>query len=216
MAQVRPAINGPLLTVGARQAPVLRARGGHGRRGPSALHRGSDGHHLNQRVRPVQGGRLPRWQGLPACGSRQVGFEAASILLQWPRPWARRHCDLRVLQTRRDRSCPPRTCGSRCRADPARTSATTKAASSGPVRHGRLRRSGLRDQGSDRPAGHGKVDPRLRAVRGWEAYVVHFCVGPPFKVVVSLLLSCVKRFEKKSSDSEAILSNKPTLSVSEN
>jgi hypothetical protein len=37
-------------------------------------------HHLGGRGRPVLGERLPRWQGPLACGSRQVGFEAASIL----------------------------------------------------------------------------------------------------------------------------------------
>ena len=44
--------------------PVLRARGGHGRRGPTALQRGGDGHKLNRRVRPVQGYHLHRWQAL--------------------------------------------------------------------------------------------------------------------------------------------------------
>jgi hypothetical protein len=62
---------------------------------------------------------------------------------------------------------------------------TVTAAAGGPAR-------------PDRPAGHGKVDPRPRAARVWEAYAVHFCVGPPFKAVASLLLSCVKRYEKKS------------------
>jgi hypothetical protein len=43
--------------------PVLRARGGHGRRGPTVLQRGGDGHKLNRRVRPVHDDHLPRWQG---------------------------------------------------------------------------------------------------------------------------------------------------------
>jgi SAM-dependent methyltransferase len=42
--------------------PVLRARGGHGRRRPTALQRGGDGHKLNRRVRPVHDDHLPRWQ----------------------------------------------------------------------------------------------------------------------------------------------------------
>jgi hypothetical protein len=39
---------------GRRQMPVLRARGGHGRRGPTAFQHGGDGHKLNWRVRPVR------------------------------------------------------------------------------------------------------------------------------------------------------------------
>jgi hypothetical protein len=70
MAQVRSVRDRPLLTVRDRQMPVLWARGGHGRRGPTALQRGSDGHKLNRRVRPVQGDHLPRWQA-PAGGARQ-------------------------------------------------------------------------------------------------------------------------------------------------
>jgi len=46
MAQVRSVCNRPLLTVRDRQMPVLRARGGHGRRGPTALQGGGDGHKL--------------------------------------------------------------------------------------------------------------------------------------------------------------------------
>jgi hypothetical protein len=47
---------------GNRQASMLRARGGHGRRERSWLRRGSDGYKLNRRVRPVQDDHLPRWQ----------------------------------------------------------------------------------------------------------------------------------------------------------
>jgi hypothetical protein len=65
MAQVGRTVDGPLLTVRDRQLPVLRARRGHGRRGPTALRRGGDGHKLNRRVRPVVGdhclvGKPPR------------------------------------------------------------------------------------------------------------------------------------------------------------
>jgi hypothetical protein len=52
----------PLLTVRDRQLPMLRARGGHGRGGPGRLGRGSDGHKLNRRVRPVHDDYLPCWQ----------------------------------------------------------------------------------------------------------------------------------------------------------
>src|SRR5215211_6779219 len=39
-----------------------RACGGHGRRGPTALQRGGDGHKFNRRVRPDHDDHLPRWQ----------------------------------------------------------------------------------------------------------------------------------------------------------
>jgi hypothetical protein len=50
------------LSVGDRQRPMLRARGGHGRRGRAALQRGGEGHQLDQRVRFVLSDHLPRWQ----------------------------------------------------------------------------------------------------------------------------------------------------------
>jgi hypothetical protein len=63
MAQVRSVCDRPLLTVRDRQLPLLRARGGHDRRGPSSLGSGSDGHKLNRRVRSVRDDHLPRWHG---------------------------------------------------------------------------------------------------------------------------------------------------------
>jgi hypothetical protein len=63
MAQVSPARDRPLLTVTDRQMPLLRARGGHGRRGQSWFQRAGDGHKLDRRVRPVHD-NLPRWQAL--------------------------------------------------------------------------------------------------------------------------------------------------------
>jgi hypothetical protein len=54
-----------LLSVGDRQGPTLRARGGHGRLGrPWLCHRGN-GHKLNRRVRAVHDdhcliGKLPK------------------------------------------------------------------------------------------------------------------------------------------------------------
>jgi hypothetical protein len=62
MAQLSAPPDRPLLSVRDRQGPILRARGGHGRRGPSWLRRGIGGHKLNRRVRPVHGDHLPRWQ----------------------------------------------------------------------------------------------------------------------------------------------------------
>ena len=84
MAQVRTACCRPLLTVSDRQMPVPRARGGHGRRGPTALQRGGDGHKLNLRVRLVEDDYLPRWQALVrARGSALLGRapEVAMLVL---------------------------------------------------------------------------------------------------------------------------------------
>jgi hypothetical protein len=63
----RPPSGGPLLTVSDRQMPMLRARGGHGRRGPTALRRGGDGHKVNRRVRLVHDDHLPCWQAAKAA-----------------------------------------------------------------------------------------------------------------------------------------------------
>jgi len=46
MPQLRPSSDRPLLTVSDRQMPMLRARGGHGRRGSTPLQRGGDGRKL--------------------------------------------------------------------------------------------------------------------------------------------------------------------------
>jgi hypothetical protein len=61
MPQVTASWDRPLLTVSDRQMPMLRARGGHGRRGPTARQRG-DGHKPNRRVVPDRDDHLPRWQ----------------------------------------------------------------------------------------------------------------------------------------------------------
>jgi hypothetical protein len=53
MAQVRSVCNGPLLTVRDHQMPMLRARGGHGRRERDGLRRAGNGYKLNWRVRPA-------------------------------------------------------------------------------------------------------------------------------------------------------------------
>jgi hypothetical protein len=103
---------------------MLRARGGHGRRGRPWLWRSSDGHKLNRRVRPVHDDHLPRWQGRQARGSWTEEFEPCPMLLRRARSerWTAR--DLRSAFTEHDRSCPPGTSGFRCPTDPARTSAT--------------------------------------------------------------------------------------------
>jgi hypothetical protein len=58
--QVRTSWDRPLLPVSDRQMPVLRACGGHSRRGRTWLGPGSDGHKLNRTVRFVRDGHLPR------------------------------------------------------------------------------------------------------------------------------------------------------------
>jgi hypothetical protein len=83
MAQVRAACCRPLLPVSDRQLPMLPARGGHGRRGPTALQRGGDGHKLNRRVRPVHDDHLPRWQvaeGDTAVGQRLGGLHQIELV----------------------------------------------------------------------------------------------------------------------------------------
>jgi hypothetical protein len=87
-AQVKALPDRPLLSVGDREGPLLRARGGHGRRGSRWLGSGSDGHKLNRRVRPVRDNHLPRWQaaGSGAAdrlvsllgGNRTLSLEGAS------------------------------------------------------------------------------------------------------------------------------------------
>jgi hypothetical protein len=77
MAQVRSFCDRPLLSVRDRQMPVLRARGGHGRRGQHWVQLGSDGHKLNRRVGPVQDDHLPRCEGRRPAAAVWVGFEAA-------------------------------------------------------------------------------------------------------------------------------------------
>jgi hypothetical protein len=51
LPQVSASVDRPLLSVSDRQMPMLRAHGGHGRRGLTALQRGGDGHKLNRRVK---------------------------------------------------------------------------------------------------------------------------------------------------------------------
>jgi len=50
MAQLRASPDRPLLSVRDRQLPVLRARGGHGRRGRRRSKPAGDGHQLDWRV----------------------------------------------------------------------------------------------------------------------------------------------------------------------
>ena len=54
--------NGPLLSVGDRWRPMLRACQGHGWRGRPCSKPTGDGHQLDRRVSLVQGDYLPPWQ----------------------------------------------------------------------------------------------------------------------------------------------------------
>ena len=84
MPQVRPVRDRPLLTVRDRQMPVLRAGGGHGRRGPTALQHGGDGHKLNWRVRPVHDDHY--LVGKPSAGGAAArGRMSAPELIQGDR-----------------------------------------------------------------------------------------------------------------------------------
>jgi hypothetical protein len=82
MPQVRASVDRPVLSAIDRQGPMLRARGGHGRRGSTALQRGGDGYKLNRRVRPVRSDYLPRWQALRrrARPATPVGCSELSLL----------------------------------------------------------------------------------------------------------------------------------------
>jgi hypothetical protein len=75
MGQLTTSRHGPLLSVGDRQEPLLRARGGHSRRGRSWFRRGGNGHKLNRRMRPVCDDHLPRWHrfGVPCLLRRSTG-----------------------------------------------------------------------------------------------------------------------------------------------
>jgi hypothetical protein len=75
-----PALDRPMLTVRNRQAPMLRARGGHGRRGPTRLGPGDNGRQLGRRVRFVKGYHLPRCQPLKAPRRLQVHSKAPLLL----------------------------------------------------------------------------------------------------------------------------------------
>jgi hypothetical protein len=70
-------------------------------------------------VRP--GGRLPRWQGPQARGSRQVGFEPASAGLQWAEVLDMKVRCPAVLQMSRDPLTPAQTAGFGCCAHLVRT-----------------------------------------------------------------------------------------------
>jgi hypothetical protein len=70
MAQRRASRDGPLLSVEDLGVPVLRARGGHGRRGRTRLGRCSDGRHLNRTVGSDLDAHLPRWRA--PVGARRL------------------------------------------------------------------------------------------------------------------------------------------------
>ena len=117
-------------------------------------------------------GRLPCPAHLP--GAQWVpedGLEPGTRLFGRPSRSRWMPCDLRFSLRAADRSCPPTTSGLRCRADPARTRATTITASSGPSVRGRLRHSVLRDRdGIGLPCPVGRFCPgRVWRVGRWSA-----------------------------------------------
>ena len=63
LLQVKASMDRPWLTVSDRQMPMLRAGGGHGRRGRRSSKPGGDGHQLYRRAGPAHDDHLPRWQG---------------------------------------------------------------------------------------------------------------------------------------------------------
>jgi hypothetical protein len=101
-----------------------------------------------------------------ARGSRRGGLEPGPTASRGPRlkAWVPRY--LRVLYTRCDRSCPPRTSDSRCRADPVRTRAIRVATSTS-------------SQGREEDVAHGRTglieaNWLLEAVGGWSRVVVPY------------------------------------------
>jgi hypothetical protein len=106
MTQVRSGRDRPLLTVRDRQLPLLRARGGHGRRGRSWRRRSDDGHKLNWRVRPVHCDHLSRWQvagGDAAVSSIDIVVDAEFVTIsgRWPG----------TILPVRQKACAGRDCG---------------------------------------------------------------------------------------------------------
>jgi hypothetical protein len=91
--------------------------------------RGRGRHRHRMRVHSPGGLTVSQWIRLV----REVGFEhaPAPAPVRLPRSSAYMPCDLRFLHTGPDRSCPPSTSGFRCRADPARTRATSLEGASG-------------------------------------------------------------------------------------
>jgi len=63
LLQAKASMDRPWLTVSDRQMPMLRAGGGHGRRGRRSSKPGGDGHQLYRRAGPAHDDHLPRWQG---------------------------------------------------------------------------------------------------------------------------------------------------------
>jgi hypothetical protein len=76
-AQLSTPPHRPLLSVGDRQRPMLRARGGHGRRGRAALQRGGEGHQLE----PEGEVRGPRSTTLPGERDGPAGLRAGEETL---------------------------------------------------------------------------------------------------------------------------------------
>jgi hypothetical protein len=72
--------------LGTRQAPVLRARGGHGRRGRTRLRPAAVGHQLGRWARLVQADHLPRWQAATAMRQESAHLRRAGGGVRATRP----------------------------------------------------------------------------------------------------------------------------------
>jgi hypothetical protein len=91
--------------------------------------------------------RAPRWprgrrvrrtcRSVARKARARGGPEPGPVLLRRPRSERRTAHELRFSVADRDRSCPPRTSGSWCRADPARTRAASLGSTLGPPAFGR-------------------------------------------------------------------------------
>jgi hypothetical protein len=84
MLQVGGRRHRPLLTVGDRCEPMLRARRGHGRRGRRCSKPAGDGHQLGRRVRVVLRDHLLAGKPPRAARQRSGGVEPDARLLRRP------------------------------------------------------------------------------------------------------------------------------------
>ena len=109
MPQVRASWDRPLLTVSDRQMPMLRPRGGHGRRGPSWIGRSSDGHKLNRRVRSSRDDHLPRWQALFQEGAAAPTLPPSPVPASLPCPPPTASARLAPPTDCRTSGCPARS-----------------------------------------------------------------------------------------------------------
>jgi hypothetical protein len=83
MAQLRASLDHPLLSVGDRQGPLLRARKEHGRRGRPDWGVTAVVTHLNRRVRPVLDDHCLVGKRPKAARQKAFGLGRRSPLRHW-------------------------------------------------------------------------------------------------------------------------------------